>query len=226
MPTDDGKNQEPAKNTGDQGDQGKDPKGEPTGDPQTDPKTDPPKKADGDGPEPSGGGDKDLAAQLADANKRAKEAEAKIDKLEKESLEKAGDVKGLLAKEQKKVLKLTEELKETKSKALKHKVSVEFSKHAPDAQNLELLTKLDEVKKAVTLDHDSLEISGVKEAVNAARKSHPYLFKQKSAGWGNGVPIDNSNGDDTEVGAFVVAMRKARTSQEKHQVRKQFNRQL
>ena len=102
------------------------------------PKTDPPKKADGDGAG-GGDGDKNIASQLAIFKKRAADAEAKVDKLEKAQLEKDGDLKGLLAKSEKRVSKLTDQLKEVKLTTLKAKLHSEFTKHAPDAQNLELL---------------------------------------------------------------------------------------
>ena len=220
--SDDKNKTEPPKGSDDQGQTKKEP--EPKGDPKGEPK-----KAAGDGDGGSGGDDKNLASQLAIAKKRAIDAEAKLDKLEKEKLEKDGDLKGLLAKSEKRANKLLEELKGVKVKTLQAKLNSEFARHAPDAQDLDLLSKLDEIKKNVNMDHDTLEITGVKEAVSSVRKSHPYLFKQKVAsGWGGpaGIPIDNKKADASDVDAFMAAMRKAKTPRDKYLTRKEFNREL
>ena len=192
------------------------------------PPAEPPKKAADNGDGGGGVDDKAQLKKLADLQKRAESAEAKLEKLEAEKMKKDGDLQGLLDKQAKKNEQLSEALRDLKVKTLKHKLSSEFAKHAPDAHNVDLLLKLDEVKKAVDMDHDTLEISGVKDAVNIAKKKHPYMFKTQNAGWGGTTPIDNSNGkvDNSDVGAFFNAMQKAKTPQEKNRVRRQFGREL
>ena len=208
-------------------------KDKPTGDdkpkgddkPPAEPPAEPPKKAADDDPGDSGDAKK-LAQQLAQYKKRAAAAESKIDQLESDKLKKSGDLEGLLKKEQEKSSKYLEELKKVKTQTMKHKLTAEFSKHAPDANDVELLSKLDEVKDRVQMDHETLEISGVKEAVNAVRKKRPYLFKQKTRGWGP-TPIGNEpGGDKDDTDQYLANMRKAKTSQDKHRVRVQFGRTL
>lgn len=184
----------------------------------------PNKKADGDTKDSTD----DLQARLIAAEKKASEAQKKIDALEEEKLKKAGDLEGLLKLEREKSTKLLGELKSVKVQAGKEKLFSQLGKEAPDAQNLDLLTRMPEVKKKVHIDNETLKITGVKETIQELRKSHPYLFKQKHTHIPGGYPnVDASklNGKDNAM-EFRNKLLGAKNSREKELIRQQYGREL
>lgn len=94
---------------------------------------------------------------------------------------KKGDDKKLVELLQGKLKVQEEKLNRLASKNIEKTLKFELTKHASDAQDIELL------KKALPMDmisgseaDDDYEITGVKEAIDKLRTDMPYLFKAKN----------------------------------------------
>ena len=189
------------------------------------------KKAAGDDkPQSDDGGEvSKMRERIKALEKRASDAEKKADGLEQEKLKKNGDIEGLLKREREKNAKLTAQVKEAKVHTLKQSLSTQILKHAPDAHNVDLITKLPEMKETVEMNHETLELSGVEEGLKKVRKSHPYLFKVGNSPMGNTrLPNPNSGnvGDDAEARDFQTKMLAAKSLQERTVIRRNFGREL
>lgn len=103
---------------------------------------------------------------------------------------KKGDDKKLVELLQGKLKAQEEKLNRLASKNVEKTLKYELTKHASDAQDIELL------KKALPMDmisgsesDDDYEITGVKEAIDKLRTDMPYLFKAKNIpAMANGKP--------------------------------------
>ena len=211
-----------------------DDKNKPSGNPGADPK--PAGKAPEGDPKPddkkpdSTGEVERLQAKLKAIEARASEAEKKAEELEAEKLKKSGDIDGLLKKEREKSAKLINELKDVKTATLKQSLKSQILKEAPDVQNVDLITKLPEMKETVKMDHGTLEISGVKDGIAKVRKAHPYLFKVINRPVGpTGLPNPKAGNlsDEAEALEFQKQiLAHAGNPVKQTEVRRQFGREL
>jgi hypothetical protein len=110
---------------------------------------------------------------------RAKEAEEKLLDAEVKRLEADGKVNDLLALERVKSGALSEKLASRTKAVLSEKVKSEVSKYAKDAHDIDMLLKVAEHKALLTVDEESLSVSGAEDFVSKVRDTHGFLFNAK-----------------------------------------------
>ena len=169
-----------------------------------------------------------IQAKLKAYEKRAEEAEQKLEEIDNEKLKKSGDLEGLLKRERDKSAKLSDKLKAVTAQNLRQTLKEKITKHAPDVHNLDILLKTPEMKETVEMDHDTLEVQGVEDALAKTRKAHPYLFKVQHRSVGPTV-IPNPNGIKSGDNANALEFQQkilAAKPQERDKIRKQYGREV
>jgi hypothetical protein len=98
-----------------------------------------------------------------------------VDTKQKTALEESENWKELLEIEKNKAFELQENNKKIKQNVLKQKLNFEVARHAKNAFDVtDVINSLD--KNLLSIDEESLEIGGIKEAVESVMNVKPHLF--------------------------------------------------
>lgn len=115
-----------------------------------------------------------IKKQLSERDEQNKELREKLDLIERQQVEKSGDLKKILKLEQEAKAKLKNEYDSLKAQVIEAKIKEAISEKAKDAHDVGSLLKLGDVSKLTVADG---KVFGADEFVNEARNAMPYLFK-------------------------------------------------
>jgi hypothetical protein len=100
---------------------------------------------------------------------------SEVDSKQQVQLEESENWKELLEIEKNKGFELQENNKKIKQNVLKQKLNFEVAKHAKNAFDVtDVINSLD--KNLLSIDEESLDIGGIKEAVESVMSNKPHLF--------------------------------------------------
>lgn len=142
-------------------------------------------------------GSYDRVLEESKSNKsKAQEYRSKFEEAEKKKLEDSGDIAKLLDMERKTREEKEKEVKSLKNSILHQKIRESVSRHAGDVHDLDILVNLPELApflKSAIREDLTIDDSLVKDGVNKAKESKPFVFKHtQKAGVDSTRP--NSNG--------------------------------
>ena len=103
--------------------------------------------------------------------------------VEKENVERLTEKenwKELLEIEKNRSFEMQEQLKSYKKQSLQQKIQFEVAKHANNAFDVNDVIK-SLPKEMISIDEDTLEINGVKDAVEYVKANKPYFFNSKKS---------------------------------------------
>ena len=165
-----------------------------------------------------------LLNESKDKKESAGKWKEKAEALEKEKLEKEGNLSALLNKANEEILALKGKDEEKTSKLIREKLRADLGKHAKDAHDLDMVLKVSEHRDLLKIDADNLEVEGTKEFVEKVRETHGYLFAKKSMDPGDNKkpPGDKPSGSSEDQ--YFSELRACNSRKELEAVRKKYGK--
>ena len=161
-----------------------------------------------------------LKKQISTREEENNELRAKLDTIERQQVEKSGDLKKILKLERESNAKLKAEHEALQSKIIETKIKSEIAEKAKDAHSTDALMKLGDISKITVAGG---KVYGVDEFVANIRKSNPYSFKVKSVNAGPQLgpttPKDFGQNSNAE---YLKKLDKVRTANELSALRKEY----
>lgn len=115
-----------------------------------------------------------IKQQLAESQAQSSKLQEKLDLIERQQVEKSGDLKKVLELEKQSKAKLQQELDDIRGQVVEAKIRSKIQEKAKDAHNVDHLLKLGNTDQLTV--HNG-EVYGVDEFVGNLRKTAPHLFK-------------------------------------------------
>lgn len=121
-----------------------------------------------------------ILAESKEWKSKFQSTRTEIENQERVSMEKKGDLEGLLAKANEKIGVLENSLNEREENLLTKSIHFEVARHAPDANDVNDVINNLKVNKN-DIDLENFSVKGISEKIDDIRKGKPYLFKQNTA---------------------------------------------
>jgi len=130
-----------------------------------------------------------LSRDVKEWRTKYKGLKSEAEEKEVNEMQQSENFKGLYEKQQEKVLELQESMNSMRKNSLKSAFKYEVAKHAPDAQDTELLiAALQKKQDKFAYDNDNSKWEGIDSALDEVRSETPFLFKQEKVQMVNGRP--------------------------------------